>query len=187
MKKGRRGERRKNEETRFVIKSHRRKYQVSLLSFSCSDMIFKYLWIRWINKIELKMILYFFSSSLNFFTHSLIPSLSRARWYTYFIRAIFLCTQKLIFRHTFALVSLQRKKDNAEYSMNALSERARNLFVNRRKALFPLFLGIPCLKKLTRRGRKKRNGKSKENSHTLIACYMKMLPFMWDFREKKEI
>jgi hypothetical protein len=70
-------------------------------------------------------------------------------------------------------VSLQRKKDNAEYSMNALSERARNLFVNRRKALFPLFHGISCLKKLTRREEKQRE-KSKENSHTLIACWGKL-------------
>jgi hypothetical protein len=38
-------------------------------------MIFKYLWIRWINKIELKMILYFFCSSpLNFFTCALSSS-----------------------------------------------------------------------------------------------------------------
>jgi hypothetical protein len=159
----------KNEETRFVIKSHRRKYQVSSFSFSCSDMIFKYLWIRWINKIELKMILYFFCSSpLNFFTCSL--SLSWARWNTYFIRAIFLCTQKLNFRHTYALVSLQRKKDNAEYSMNALSERARNLFVNRRKALFPLFHGISCSKKLTRRSGK---GTEKQSKLTYTDCMLR--------------
>ena len=38
----------KNGKTRFVIKSHWRK------NFrSCSDMIFKYLWNQWINKIEL--------------------------------------------------------------------------------------------------------------------------------------
>lgn len=157
------------------------KYQVSSLLLSCSDMIFKYLWIRWINKIELKMILYFFVFA------QLLHSLSRARWYTYFIRAIFLCTQKLNFRHTYALVSLQRKEDNAEYSMNALSERARNLFVNRRKALFPLFPSIPCLKKLTRRGNTAKAKKTHIHWLHVEESYMEMLPFMWDFREKKEI
>lgn len=38
------------------------KYQVYSFRFFCSDMIFKYLWNQWINKIELKMILYFFPS-----------------------------------------------------------------------------------------------------------------------------
>lgn len=62
------------------------KYQVYSFRFFCSDMIFKYLWNQWINKIELKMILYFFLMLCS-------ALLSCAQWCTYFIRAIFFYTQ----------------------------------------------------------------------------------------------